>query len=113
MSKNSEDNKMLNPNTLPTTSVGLKRLAQKEFAKKTKRANASTNYKTGDPSEKVWDNYQLTKELKREFKELCAKENIIASKYLRACIRLLIKKKGDVKKALSAVEKLDTSKLEE
>lgn len=110
MSKEKKD--MINPETMPTSAAAVQRLAQKQFKKRT-RTSPSVNYKEGDPSDKVWDNYQLTKGLKREFKELCAKENIVASKYLRACIRLLIKKKGDVKKALKAVEKIEVDKLSE
>lgn len=104
----------LNPETMPTSAAAIQRLAKKEFSKKVRinRSAAAINYKTGDPLDKVWDNYQLTKGLKREFKELCAKENIVASKYLRACIRLLIKKKGVVDTALKAVEKVDSSNLD-
>lgn len=93
----------------------MQKLAQKEFRKKAvrQRRDSSITYREGDPSDKVWDNYQLTKGLKREFKELCAKENIVASKYLRACIRLLIKQKGDVKKALKAVEDMKLEELQD
>jgi hypothetical protein len=59
----------------------------------------------------VWDNYQLTKGLKREFKELCRKKNIKASKYLRQCIRILIKKEGDLKKAATEVVKVNVATL--
>ena len=103
---------MLDISKAPKTPAAIKRLAQDLYKKKT-TAEASRDYKKGDPKEKVWDNYQLEKGLKREFKELCKKEKIIASKYLRACIRLLISKKGDMKKALNAVKKLDTDSLVE
>ena len=98
---------------IPTRASDIQKLAHKEYTKKSTRHKRTTTdtYRDGDGTEKVWDNYQLTKQLKRDFKDLCAKENIIASKYLRACIKLLISKKGDVKKALKAVEKLDSDNL--
>lgn len=98
---------------IPSTDSGIKNLAKKQFAKKKRQERLTASYLEGDAQEKVWDNYQLTKELKREFKKVCSENNIVASKYLRSCIRLLIKKKGDIKKALKAVEKLDSSKLKD
>lgn len=96
----------MDPNKIPNSPAAIQKLAQKEFRKKAvrNRRDATINYREGDPTEKVWDNYQLTKGLKREFKELCAEKDIVASKYIRACIRLLIKNKGDVKKSLKAVD---------
>lgn len=98
-----------------TQHSAIQKLAHEEFKKKATRnkRDASINYREGDPTDKVWDNYQLTKGLKREFKELCAKENIVASKYLRACIKLLIKKKGNVNNALKAVKNITPSTLED
>jgi hypothetical protein len=107
-----EKKDMLNPEKMPTKPSAVQRLARNQFAKK-KRPSPSSSYKDGDPLDKVWDNYQITKGLKREFKELCDKKKIVASEYLRACVRLLIKKDGDVKKALKAVEKIDPSKLKD
>ncbi len=105
------EKKDINPDKLPTTTVGVQRLAQREFAKRAKNP-LPPGYKNGDPLEKVWDNYQLTKGLKREFKALCKKHDIKSSKYFRACIRALIKQKGDLKKALKEVEKIDTDNLD-
>jgi hypothetical protein len=93
----------MNDKNLPVQAVAIQKLAQKEFTKR-KKAEAMIDYKKGSPTEKVWDNYQLTKELKRQFKELCKAKNINASKYLRACVRVLIKKEGDLKKALREVK---------
>jgi hypothetical protein len=98
--------------SIPTTETGIKKLARDLATKKTK-TEKSRNYKQGDPSDKVWDNYQIPKGLKREFKELCKAKNIVASAYLRACVRILIKKQGDLKKASLAVGKLDLTSLKE
>lgn len=98
-------------NDTPTTGAAIQKLAQKEFAKKnTKRSDVQ--YKTGQPSEKVWDNYQLTKELKRQFKSLCKQNRVNASSYLRACVKAFVDADGDFKKALKNVKKLDTNTLE-
>ena len=93
--------------------AAIQKLAKEKFAEKQKKASKQRDYTTGTPTEKVWDNYQLTKDLKRQFKELCKDKKINASSYLRACVRLLIKKDGDLKKSLSAVEKLDTENIVE
>jgi hypothetical protein len=98
--------------TTPTTGLAVQKLAKQKFLEK-KRAAASVDYKKGEATDKVWDNYQLTKELKRQFKDLCRSKNINASKYLRACVRLLIKKDGDIKKSLEAVKKLDSKAIKE
>lgn len=105
----------MDPKAIPTSEHAIRKLAQKQFKKRSvsSRRNASISYREGDPEEKVWDNYQLTKGLKRQFKELCAKKNIVASKYLRACITVFIKNNGDVKKSLEEVEKMDLSPEEE
>lgn len=96
----------------PTTAQAIQKLAKQKYAERQKAA-ASVDYKKGEATDKVWDNYQLTKQLKREFKELCKSKNINASKYLRACVRLLIKKEGNLKASLDSVRKLDSKAIKE
>lgn len=96
---------------LPTSPSAIQKVAAKEL-KKAQKSKGLT-YKEGDPSEKVWDTYQLPKGLKRQFKDICSKKNINASKYLRSCIRILVKKEGDLTKAVKAVDKLDATDLVE
>lgn len=100
---------------LPKNPTAIQKVAHKEYQKRASknRRNGTISYKEGDPLDKVWDNYQLTKELKRQFKELCAKKNINASKYIRACIKILIKKEGDLTKAGKEVQKVDATSLPE
>lgn len=86
----------MNEPHVPASDAGIKKLAQKVHKQRNRV------YTSGDPSEKVWDNYQLTKELKKQFKDLCREKGVNASSYLRACVKLFIKHKGDIKKALSA-----------
>lgn len=92
-------------NETPTTGAAIRKLAKEKFQKR-KRAAAKVDYKTGKATEKVWDNYQLTKELKREFKDLCRDKGINASSFLRSCVRLLIKREGDIAKALEDAKKI-------
>jgi hypothetical protein len=115
---NQPENKQMNaktplsPTKIPTTPRGIQALAREKFKKQSKKDAAS--YKQGDAKDKVWDNYQITKELKREFKTLCKQNKIIASAYLRACVQILVnklKKGEDANKALKAIKATDIDKL--
>lgn len=80
---------------IPKTSESLQKIAKKIY----KKSNPKTSsYATGAEEEKVWDNFQLTKGLKRKYKQLCNSQGINSSAYFRACVLILLKHDGDVNK---------------
>lgn len=85
------------------TESALQKLAKEELKKKPKLA-----YLEGSEDEKVWDTYQLSKKLKREFVKLCKKNKINKSAFFRTCIKVLINKDGDLGKTLGEVYHSDT-----
>lgn len=74
-----------------------RRIATKKIAQK--------KYTKGNAQEKVWLNFQVTKDLKRTFNDTCIEHNINRSAFLRGAIKLLIHFKGDSKKALTEIKK--------
>jgi len=59
----------------------------KQLAKKKKKG---LSYKDGDGQDKVWINFQITKDLKRRFRAKCEEKNVNASEYIRKAMELLI-----------------------
>lgn len=94
-------------NETPTTGAAIQKLAQQQYKN---RRKDSVQYKTGTPTDKVWDNYQLTKELKRQFKSLCKEKKINASSFLRSCVKALIKADGDLTKLSLKQKKVNNVK---
>lgn len=95
--------------TIPKRASLLDNLAQ-ATAKKRKQV---LDYEAGLAEEKVWENFQLTKGLKRKFVELCDKNSINKSDYLRKCILALVKSKGDASKIIGKLCQNDTEEKEE
>ena len=69
-------------------------------------------YKQGSPDEKVWVNFQATKQQKRDFAKVCKDNNLNASAFLRSCILLLIEKDGDVANTVNNLKSKDVSTLQ-
>jgi len=95
---------------VPQTGVALENLAQK-LKKKQKR---QPQYKEGSPTEKVWVNFQTTKEQKRLFAQICKRPpKTIASDFLRDCVELFIKTDGDFAKTVHALKNKKPNKVVE
>lgn len=110
---------------LPKTASGIEKLAlstyrQKNLKDRVKKATTALvneqkpvkakapstgSYREGNPTDKVWDNYQLTKEMKTAFKDLCALRGIKASVFLRSCIKIFIEKEGNLKSSGTEIKK--------
>lgn len=66
----------------------------KKLAKKKKERGA---YKQGDATEKTWINFQITKQLKRDFRAIYEEnKKLNASEHIRQFMLLIIENKGDI-----------------
>lgn len=61
-------------------------------------------YTEGSESEKAWINFQVTKGLKRQFRELCDEKKINASEFVRKAMELFIENEGSVEATLHKTE---------
>ncbi len=68
----------------------------KQLAKALAKKASQRDYTNGHPEEKVWINFQVTKGLKRQFRDHCKEYKINASEYIRECIETLISEKIDI-----------------
>lgn len=91
--------------------VNIDKLAQK--LANSKRSSNGVKYKEGNPEDKVWMNFQVSKKQKREFSEICKGKDINASAYLRRAVQLLIDKEGDVANSVRSLEQNETGVSEE
>ena len=85
---------------IPKTHAGIAALAKKELKKKDKkvRVKGFTAFREGDAMDKTWENFQVTKKLKREFADVAKKQRLNRSKYLRTCVEIFVSSDGDMKK---------------
>jgi hypothetical protein len=69
-------------------------------------------YNQGHPEEKVWINFQSSKDQKRQFAQLCKDNNINASGFLRACVKALLESEGNVSSVLKKLKSTEDKTLD-